>query len=213
MTADSGCGVASDASTKAEVVAEIRKVAKSTRTQGAISGHSVRVTGAQRLALSGVNETRLITFGRWASVVLRKCVREAVLGINGRELVAQVEQGLQDGKVYEAFEAKAQGAEALELKAEFKSRALANPMESIRETELLAKWQTFLAETRREEQSMEGRTWPKLCRSEAGSTYRVANCRLTHCRWHWSRTATCKPVEDIAVTCRKCAGSSVRWGR
>ena len=178
------------------MVAEVRNVAVCTETQGLVNGHSLRVTGAHRLALAGVNETRIITFGQGASVAFRKYVRKAVLGIN-------------DGKVYEAFEAKAQGTGTPQLKAEFKNQVLANPMERLGETEWATKLQSFLAEAHCKEQKMEGRELPKLCMSEAGITHIVADCRLTRCGWHWSRTENCEPVADIAGTCRKC---SVRWG-
>ena len=56
--------VAGKPCTKAEVIAEARKVAEDTGSPGLVTGHSLRVTGAQRLALAGVNETRIITFGR-----------------------------------------------------------------------------------------------------------------------------------------------------
>ena len=92
--------------TKAEVVAEAQQVARVTGTSGWVTGHSMRVTGAQRLALAGVGETRVITFGRWSGMVFRRYVREAVLGVNGGDLSAQVEQALIEKKVYEAFEAR-----------------------------------------------------------------------------------------------------------
>ena len=72
--------------TKAEVVAEAQQVARLTGTVGWVTGHSMRVTGAQRLALAGVGETRIITFGRWSGLVFRRYVREAVLGVNGGDL-------------------------------------------------------------------------------------------------------------------------------
>ena len=57
--------------TKAEVVAEIRAVAAATRSPGPITGHSARVSGAQRLALAGVSEARITTFGRWSSAAFK----------------------------------------------------------------------------------------------------------------------------------------------
>ena len=50
--------------TKDEVVAVSREVARKTGTAGHVTGHTTRVTGAQRLALAGVSEACIKTFGR-----------------------------------------------------------------------------------------------------------------------------------------------------
>ena len=79
-------------STKAEVVQEIRALAKSAGAVGHFTGHSLRVTGAQRLAFAGVSEAKSAAFGRWASGPFRLYVRDAVLGSNGGDL-AIVKEG------------------------------------------------------------------------------------------------------------------------
>ena len=140
-----------------------------------------------------------------------KYVREVVLGINGGDLSAQVESALAEKKIYEAFEATAAGTGNAQLRAEFRDRVFADPLSAPGNAELAIKWKAFLEETKREELSMAGKVLPKLCMSEAGITHVVMDCRMTRCGWHWSRTVGCSPVEDTAVTCRKCAGSSVRW--
>ena len=173
----------------------------------------MRVTGAQRLALAGVGETRIITFGRWSGMVFWRYVREAVLGVNGGDLSAQVEQALAERKVYEAFEASARGTDSVALHAEFKDRMLSDPMHALQEDELQVKWRAFLQETQKAEQLMAGRALPKMCVSDAGITHSVLDWRHTRCGWHWSRSVSCQTVEGAAVTCRKCAGCSVRWGR
>ena len=56
-----------------------------------ITGHSGRVTGAQRLAAAGVDELRIQVFGRWASCSVRRYVREATLDGVGATLALEVE--------------------------------------------------------------------------------------------------------------------------
>ena len=56
-----------------------------------ITGHSGRVTGAQRLAAAGVDELRIQVFGRWASSAVRRYVREATLDGVGATLALEVE--------------------------------------------------------------------------------------------------------------------------
>ena len=56
-----------------------------------ITGHSMRVTGAQRLALAGVSEGKIRLFGRWASRAMFKYTREALLGKQGLLVAKQVE--------------------------------------------------------------------------------------------------------------------------
>ena len=78
--------------TKAEVTSEVREVARLTGTTGHVTGHSMRVTGAQRLALAGISEVRISTFGRWASRAFQLYVRESVLGANGGDMALVVEE-------------------------------------------------------------------------------------------------------------------------
>jgi len=56
-----------------------------------ITGHSPRVTGAQRLAISGVSEWRIQVFGRWGSSAVLRYIREAVLSGAGETLARDVE--------------------------------------------------------------------------------------------------------------------------
>ena len=62
-----------------------------------ITGHSMRVTGAQRLALVGVSENQIRLFGRWASGAMLLYTREALLGKRSLTTAKQVEEhdGLQ----------------------------------------------------------------------------------------------------------------------
>ena len=80
--------------TKEEVVQEIRAAAKLSGAVGRFTGHSLRVTGAQRLAKAGVCEAKITAFGRWASDAFRLYVRDAVLEASGGELSKVVEAQL-----------------------------------------------------------------------------------------------------------------------
>ena len=56
--------------TKAEVVKELQAYAVACGTKGRITGHSMRVTGAQRLAWGGASIPRITLFGRWAGKLM-----------------------------------------------------------------------------------------------------------------------------------------------
>ena len=44
-----------------------------------IKGHSMRVTGAQRMARAGLTENQIAVYGRWGSAAIRRYVREACI--------------------------------------------------------------------------------------------------------------------------------------
>jgi hypothetical protein len=56
-----------------------------------ITGHSPRVTGAQRMALAGISEWRIQTFGRWGSSAVLSYIRETLIQGKGDFLAAEVE--------------------------------------------------------------------------------------------------------------------------
>ena len=64
----------------------------------------MRVTGAQRLALAGVSEARIITFGRWASNAFKLYVREAVLGEKGGDVARLVEANAASQAVHDELD-------------------------------------------------------------------------------------------------------------
>ncbi len=85
---------------KAEVVKEIRKFAVHLGAPpGNYSGHSLRVTGAQRLALSGVSEDKIRVFGRWASAAMLRYVRDKLLEHSGLEVSTIVESTDKGGDI------------------------------------------------------------------------------------------------------------------
>ena len=67
--------------TKQMVVASFRGVAVACGQQDphTITGHSGRVTGAQRMARSGLSEWRIQAFGRWGSNAVLRYIRSALL--------------------------------------------------------------------------------------------------------------------------------------
>ena len=67
--------------TKQMVVAAFRDVAAACGHSHpqAITGHSGRVTGAQRMARSGLSEWRIQAFGRWGSAAVLRYIRGALL--------------------------------------------------------------------------------------------------------------------------------------
>ena len=199
--------------TKAEVVAGIRAVAAATKSPGPITGHSLRVSGAQRLALAGVSEARITTFGRWSSAAFKLYVREAVLGVKGGDLSKVVEQNLteaaQESVIQElTSEAHGLGAEAC---ADFASEMAANPLAELTRVDVEAKWRAFAASLADEVRAAAARPLPRFCLSEQGVVHEITSCRYTRCGWHWAK-AECRTDDSLTVNCRKCSGRSIRWG-
>ena len=58
-----------------------------------ITEHSMRVTGAQRMALAGVHEWRIQLFGRWGSQAVLAYIRETLLEGRREDLAAEVQDG------------------------------------------------------------------------------------------------------------------------
>ena len=78
----------------AAVVAFLRDatLAVGRSTEG-ITGHSARVTGAQRMAQAGHPVSLIQLFGRWGSPAVMQYVREAALGSRGGQ-IARVTESL-----------------------------------------------------------------------------------------------------------------------
>ena len=65
---------------KAVMVAEILSMAQAGgATEGNYSGHSLRVTGAQRMAAAGIPLEKIKVFGRWASNQALRDTRDALI--------------------------------------------------------------------------------------------------------------------------------------
>ncbi len=200
--------------TKAEVVREIRHVGKLLGVTNGISGHSLRVTGAQRLALAGVAVPRITLFGRWASKAMVTYARESLLGARGGGLSGQVADVdfTERGLIALARSTTSNAPEA--AVREFVMSAGAEPMGALGKEDLVRQW-AQLADQARSERASSSSTppLPSLIRSRAGVVHKVVSQRITRCGWSWSSNEDTEAVEAGAVlTCRKCAGTRLRWG-
>jgi hypothetical protein len=203
--------------TKAEVVREVRHVGKLLGVSRGISGHSLRVSGAQRLALAGVSVPRITLFGRWASRAMVSYARESLLGARGGGLSEQVadvdfsERGL-------ITLARSTTADAPEAAVrEFIMCAGSNPMGSLGKEALCRRWADLADKAKLERASSSSSSsspsLPSLIRSRAGVVHKVVSQRITRCGWTWSLNEDTEPVDaGAALSCRKCAGTRLMWG-
>ena len=199
--------------TKAEVTSEVREVARLTGTTGHVTGHSMRVTGAQRLALAGISEVRISTSGRWASRAFQLYVREAVLGANGGDMALVVEENAAATAAQSQLRAASEGSHGFSVEARkvFENEVQANPAWVLAEVDLEARWRAFAGSLAREVKEASERPLPRFCVSEGCITHRIVDCRYTACGWHWSKSQ-CVTANDAVVSCKKCSGASIRWG-
>ena len=78
--------------TKAQTSEQVQLWAKHLRAKsGHYTGHSLRTTGAQRLAMAGVSESKIIRLGRWASKAMLRYVRDSLLAKSETWVARQVE--------------------------------------------------------------------------------------------------------------------------
>ena len=159
--------------TKQEVEKELRALAQACGTAGRVTGHSMRVTGAQRLAYGGASIQRITLFGRWAGKLMLHYAREALLGPGG------------------AFVSKALGAPALTVKAintelykrrgdltqqqmqDFRHQVLGNPLERVTRETLEAKWAAFSAVTKRVGEEAGVQHPVGACRAGEGAVHEI----------------------------------------
>ena len=84
---------------KGTMVAEIVNLAAATGSPtGKYTGHSLRVTGAQRMASAGVELEKIKVFGRWTSNEALRYTREALVNRLNVGTAAAVEQSLGSAK-------------------------------------------------------------------------------------------------------------------
>ena len=77
--------------TKAQTCAEIVAWAKHLAApSGRYTGHSLRTTGAQSLAMAGVSEAKIRLYGRWASDAMIAYVWETLLAADGMAVAKEV---------------------------------------------------------------------------------------------------------------------------
>ena len=195
--------------TKQEVVQEIRQVARHTATRGWATGHTMRVTGAQRLAAAGIEESRIALFGRWGGATVRGYVREAALGRGGGGLAEQVEG--RKVSCIDAFAARhadspCTAPSQVEM---FLNEVGRSPSRALSLEALEQEWLTF--KNHWEQATSCSRLLPKYCVSQGGCVHVIANHRLTNCGWAWSSAGDIATSEDMVATCRKCSRRSTRW--
>ncbi len=198
--------------TKSEVVREIKSVGRLLGVSKGISGHSLRVTGAQRLALAGVAIPRITLFGRWAGKSMILYAREALLGARGGGLAEQVaEIDFTERGLATLARAARPGAPASAVR-EFVLRSGSEPMNSLDKVDLLRTWDT-VAEQADCDRSSSSSSLPPLIPSRAGVTHKTITSRVTRCGWHWGANddAVAAPAGAV-ISCRKCAGKRLRWG-
>ena len=83
--------------TKAQTVEEIAAWSRHLEAPaGRYTGHSLRTTGAQRLAMAGVSEAKIRMFGRWASDAMIAYVRETLLAASGMAVAKEVVRSEQE---------------------------------------------------------------------------------------------------------------------
>ena len=90
-----------DAPTKKEMAAFLTMAARALDYEGRVTGHSPRVTGAQRMALAGHHVWVIQLFGRWGSAAMLRYVREALLGVKGGNL-AEITEGVHNPELKKA---------------------------------------------------------------------------------------------------------------
>ncbi len=200
--------------TKAEVVREVKHVGRLLGVSAGISGHSLRVTGAQRLALAGVALPRITLFGRWAGKSMITYAREALLGARGGGLAERVADVDFSEKGLVAL-ARATGPGVPESAVrEFVLHAGAEPMGQLDRTNLVKQWEALAERAKSDHDSSSAAPpLPALIRSRAGIIHKVISSRITRCGWAWGANCDTEAVaEDTALSCRKCAGSRIKWG-
>ncbi len=199
--------------TKAEVVREIKHVGQLLGVSRGISGHSLRVTGAQRLAFAGVAIPRITLFGRWAGKAMVLYAREALLGARGGGLAEQVaEIDYSERGLATLARASRPGAPGSAIR-EFVLRTGTVPMSTLSKVDLMRSWESVADQADREHASSSTVLPPTFIRSRAGVVHKAISFRVTRCGWHWGANddAVAAP-EGAVLTCRKCAGKRIRWG-
>ncbi len=198
--------------TKVEVVREIRSLGGVCGGASGLTGHSLRVTGAQRLALAGVTEGRISMFGRWASKAMLLYVREALLGVAGGGLAEQVEQAtLTPTEVAKRVRLTSPTADPLAIK-DFTCSLGKDVVTPLSLEEVDARWERFRSSLAEDVEAARARALPTICQSAGGRTHRIVSHAYTACGWRWA-AGCAEVVANVPITCRKCSGESIRWAR
>ncbi len=196
--------------TKAEAVQEIRHLGRHLGITAGLSGHSMRVTGAQRLARAGVSEGRISLFGRWASNAMLVYVREALLEAAGRDIAHQV--AATSSSDLQALVARCADTATPEARAHFTANVVTDPWTSTTEIDVGARWAEYNTDVATSSSIARPALLPAKVASRGGLVHAVRTCHYTACGWHWSATGEATLMSaEVVTTCRKCAGTSIRW--
>ena len=77
------------------MVHHLQRIAKASGHEDRIvRGHSMRVTGAMRMALAGLPNTLIKVFGRWASEAVLLYLRETVVQGQGSIITQDIQDGI-----------------------------------------------------------------------------------------------------------------------
>ena len=164
-----------------------------------ITGHSARVSGAQRMAEAGIEITLIQLFGRWGSAVVLRYVREAALGKRGGTLAMRIEQGLTNleeqvtKKVTQALPKQSDGVIAAlrdrELEA-IASRLLPKLLERRTAEESRSDWasvaDSIKAELHEGFDVLTGATQAGFVQCYKGRAHVTLDRSYTLCGWIWS---------------------------
>ncbi len=181
--------------TKQHVEREIKGFARHLGASGHFTGHSLRVTGAQRLAMAGVSEDKIRTFGRWTGHTMLRYVRDTLLAYAGVEMAKQVV----------AMDALSAGggvgppAAAANVDSTFTSDSPRPPPSSSSSPSTAAGGAA----------SSSAGELVTVVTSTEGVAHRWATDLHTVCGWAWFVAQATK--SQGVPTCRRCLGTSVRW--
>ena len=103
------------------------------------------------------------------------------------------------------------GAERLALE-DFRQQLEENPLVSVTGVAVEERWKKLSAELARDSKEAAVRPLPRVCVSDQGVVHQIVCCRYTACVWHWAKSL-CHTSDGMQVSCRKCSGASIRWGK
>ena len=213
------------------MVAAFKRIAVAARMPKGvrITGHSPRVTGAQRMARAGLSEWRIQVFGRWGSVAIRRYTRESVIegaasGIakDVEEAQARVKSSCFGEVVKECAGevARAGGGVAADTLVETAVEELAGRPEFadpdvsadvVRQQALCTLWKV------QDQLEGEPRKAPPFAvrNARSGLLHVVKDERRTWCTWKWAASDQVRPAsaEAVGVWCLVCATRAVRFNQ
>jgi len=173
-----------------------------------ITGHSCRVTGAQRMAAAGISEWRIQVFGRWGSDAVLKYIREAAIDANSHHLAAEVEEALTIPlRQFVAQVGMPQvPRQVQELALEELSSDRRAGDEDIKQ--LALDFARHCTDVQTQLRDMGAKVLPSavVCRA-SGKAHKIDNALSTLCGWSWSadpRTTLPVGAEWEGGWCRRC---------